>query len=246
MTPYFFASGGVIYAFENSNFAGKFILLLLGIGSILSWSVIITKMWSVHKARKQADDFLKKFRADRKPLKLFMERVSYDANPMFEIYVAGCRELSYHMLGSENYDETYRARLQRAERISLSEMTSIRVAMEKAVGEQGLKLESQMILLSTTVSGSPFLGLLGTVWGVMDTFSDIAKAGSASLLAMAPGVSGALITTVTSLAVAIPAMFGYNYLITSIRSLTIEMDNFAAELAASMEREYVDHNKLVS
>ena len=110
-----------------------------------------------------------------------------------------------------------------------------------AVGETALSLESQMILLATAVSGSPFLGLLGTVWGVMDAFTGVAEAGSPNLVAMAPGVSGALITTVVALCVAIPAMFGYNFLVTSIRGIIVEMDNFAAELASEFEHKYVDH-----
>jgi biopolymer transport protein ExbB/TolQ len=75
----------------------------------------------------------------------------------------------------------------------------------------------------------------------MDTFTGVAEAGSANLAAMAPGVSGALITTVTALCVAIPAMFGYNFLVTSIRAMTVEMDNFAAELASEFEHKYVEH-----
>ena len=102
-------------------------------------------------------------------------------------------------------------------------------------------LEKGMIVLSTAVAGGPFIGLLGTVWGVMDTFTGVALAGSASLQAMAPGVSGALVTTVTGLLVAIPAMFGYNFLVTSIRSLIVQSDNFAAELASEIEHRYVNH-----
>ena len=117
-------------------------------------------------------------------------------------------------------------------------MNSVRAAMERAVGEESLKLESNLILLATAVSGAPFLGLLGTVWGVMDAFSGIAMAGQASLAAMAPGVSGALITTVVGLLVAIPAMFGYNFLTTSIRSQNIQMENFAAECAAVFEHRF--------
>jgi biopolymer transport protein TolQ len=121
-------------------------------------------------------------------------------------------------------------------------MRVVASAMERAVGESALRLESQMILLATAVSGAPFLGLLGTVWGVMDTFSGVALAGSANLQAMAPGVSGALITTVTGLLVAIPAMFGYNFLVTSIRSLIVQNDNFAAELSSEFEHKYVNHS----
>jgi biopolymer transport protein ExbB/TolQ len=145
------------------------------------------------------------------------------------------------MLGSTEVDETFRARLDSAEKISPSQMRAVTVAMERAVGEAGLKLESQMIILSTAVSGAPFLGLLGTVWGVMDAFSGIAQSGSANLAAMAPGVSGALITTVVGLLVAIPAMFGYNFLVTSVRSMIVQAENFAAELSSEIEHKFVDH-----
>src|SRR5205085_8004533 len=129
-------------------------------------------------------------------------------------------------------DETFRGRLDAAIRITPAQMRAVQSAMERAVGESSLRLESRMILLASAVGGAPFLGLLGTVWGVMDTFGDVAAAGSANLAAMAPGVSAALITTVTGLLVAIPAMFGYNYLITTIRAMIVELDNFAAELAS--------------
>ena len=122
-------------------------------------------------------------------------------------------------------------------------MRVVTTAMERAVGETALRMESQMILLATAVSGAPFLGLLGTVWGVMETFGDVAAAGSANLAAMAPGVSSALVTTVTGLLVAIPAMFGYNYLVTTLRGMVVELDNFAAELASEFEHKYVDHGE---
>ena len=101
-----------------------------------------------------------------------------------------------------------------------------------------------MIILTTAVAGGPFIGLLGTVWGVMETFSGIAKAASASLTAMAPGVAGALIATVVGLFVAIPAMFAYNLMITSIRQLTQELDNFNSEITTSIEHQYVDNRAL--
>src|SRR5205807_4709722 len=161
---------------------------------------------------------------------------------LFNGYRAGCEEMAFHLLGSTEVDETFRARLEVADKITPAQMGSVTAAMERAVGETALGLESQMILLATAVAGAPFLGLLGTVWGVMDAFTDVAVAVSANLTTLAPGVSGALITTVMSLCVAIPAMFGYNFLVTSIRSLIVEMDNFAAELASEFEHKYVDHN----
>jgi len=107
-----------------------------------------------------------------------------------------------------------------------------------------MSLEKGMIVLSTAVAGGPFIGLLGTVWGVMETFAGIAKAGQASLTAMAPGVAGALIATVVGLLVAIPAMFGYNFMVTTIRNITQELDGFASRYANQIEHHYVDNRDI--
>ena len=111
--------------------------------------------------------------------------------------------------------------------------------LERAVAQQSLRLESGLILLAIAVSGAPFLGLLGTVWGVMSAFSYVAMAQKADLATMAPGVSAALITTVAGLLVAIPSMFGYNWLVHNLRVQTVELDNFAQELVSHMETEYL-------
>jgi biopolymer transport protein TolQ len=241
LIPNLIAAGGLLFAFEHATVAGKLVLLLLAIGSIFSWSIMITKLRVIQFARKQNTRFLAAFRQDRQPLRLFEKNARFLGSPVFNVYRAGCREMAFHLLGSAELDETFRARLEIADKISPAQMGAVNAAMERAVGETALDLESQMILLATAVSGSPFLGLLGTVWGVMDAFTGVAEAGSPSLASMAPGVSGALITTVTALCVAIPAMFGYNFLVTSIRAMIVEMDNFAAELASDFEHKFVDH-----
>lgn len=215
-------------------------MFVLFFGSIFSWSVMVTKIRVIRFARAQSGRFLELFRADRQPLRIYEQKTRHDGSPIYKVYQAGCRELTFHLLGSPEVDETFRGRLEGA-KISPAQMRAVSSAMERAVGENALALEAQMILLATAVSGAPFLGLLGTVWGVMDTFGDVAAAGQANLAQMAPGVSAALITTVTGLLVAIPAMFGYNFLVTSIRSMIVEMDNFAAELASEFEHKYVDH-----
>src|SRR6476659_1011763 len=241
----FVAAGGLVFSFEHATVAGKMVLFFLAIGSIFSWSVMVTKMRVVQFARKQTDRFLAAFRQDRQPLRLFESDVRFPGSPVFNVYRAGCDELTFHLLGSAEIDETFRARLEIADKITPAQMHAVTAAMERAVGETALKLESQMILLATAVSGAPFLGLLGTVWGVLDAFTGVAVAGSPNLTTMAPGVSGALITTVTALCVAIPAMFGYHFLVTSIRGMIVQMDNFAAELASEFEHKYVEHNARV-
>ena len=235
--------GGLFYALQNSTLPGKVVLGALFLASVLSWTVMITKFRMLSRSRERRMDFLDAFRADRQPLSLFQSGARFSGAPVFTVYQAGCRELSFQMLGSAEVDETFAARLETAPKISPAQMRMVQTAMERCIGETALKLESQMVLRSTAGSGAPFLGLLGTVWGVMDTFSDVATAGKANLAAMAPGVSAALITTVTGLLVAIPAMFGYNWLITTLRGMIVELDNFGAELSSAIEHKYVDHGE---
>lgn len=236
-------ASGIVYAFIESTMEGKAVLLTLFLASIFSWSVMVTKFRFLHFAKRQSERFSTLFRRDRSPLRIYEQGLHFDGSPLFEIYRAGVAELCLQMLGSTEVDETFRARLDDAQKISPAQMRAVQAAMERAVGETALKLESQMIILSTAVSGGPFLGLLGTVWGVMDAFAGIAASGSANLAAMAPGVSGSLITTIVGLLVAIPAMFGYNFLVTSVRSMIVQSDNFAAELSSEIEHRYVEHGQ---
>lgn len=232
------ASSGILFAFENSNLAGKGIIVLLLVGSIFSWSVMWAKFSQLRAARRATQSFLKAFRSSADPLEAYLASRPVGESPQAIIYHAGAKELCFHLTGSSTVDSTLAARLGSARPLGETAMNSVRTAMDRAVGEESLRLEANLILLATAVSGAPFLGLLGTVWGVMDAFSGIAMAGQASLAAMAPGVSGALITTVIGLLVAIPAMFGYNYLTTWIRALVVEMENFAAECAAVFEHRF--------
>jgi len=240
----FFAEVGIVYAFWHSNYAGKAVIALLMFGSIFSWSVMVSKIVMIRKAKTDTRRFLKRFRTARKPLAIYQAREIYPDSPSYAVYLAGCKELTFHLLGTTEIDDTFSSRVAEADRISNVAMSAVRSALEREVGEQALRMEDRMTVLATAVSGAPFLGLLGTVWGVMDTFSAIAAEHSASLTTMAPGVSGALITTVTGLLVAIPAMFGYNFLVVTIRGMTVELDNFAGELAAAFDHRYLDTGRV--
>jgi biopolymer transport protein ExbB/TolQ len=232
------ASAGILFAFEHTDVAGKAVLLALLVGSIFSWSIIIAKASQLISARKATLGFLKVFRSSTDPLEAYLAARPAGESPQASVYQAGAKELCFHLTGSSTIDSTLASRITSARPIGETSMNSVRSAMERAVGEESLRLESNLIILATAVSGAPFLGLLGTVWGVMDAFSGIAQAGQASLAAMAPGVSGALITTVVGLLVAIPAMFGYNFLTTYTRSFIVETENFAAECAAVFEHRF--------
>ena len=114
--------------------------------------------------------------------------------------------------------------------------------MERAVAEAATRLESRMSVVATVLSAAPFLGLLGTLWGIMDVFANLAFAGAgAGLIALSPGISAALLTTIVSIIVAIPSLIGYNLLVSRIRGLIVRMDNFASELSGLLDRHFVDH-----
>jgi biopolymer transport protein ExbB/TolQ len=155
--------------------------------------------------------------------------------PLIMVYQEGCRELDARLRSPGS--------VTRRRYVSLKGMEHVKRTLERTVAQQSLKLESGLILLAIAVSGAPFLGLLGTVWGVMSTFSYVAIKGSADLKTMAPGVSAALVTTVAGLLVAIPSMFGYNWLVHNLRVQTVQLDNFAQELVSHMETEYLQEDE---
>ena len=246
------------FAFEKSTIEGKVTISLLVLLSLFSWTVIINKALQVRKARRRTRDFIEAFRAVRDPLELARTGKEFDGSPAFEVYSAGTEELTYHLKnnpvtvkpgakgfgGAADLGQTDVFARTQAVKVSQASFESVLVAMDRTVSAETLSLEKGMIVLTTAVAGGPFIGLLGTVWGVMETFSGIAIAKSASLTAMAPGVAGALIATVVGLFVAIPAMFAYNLMITSVRGITQELDNFNSELGTALEHQYVDQRPL--
>ena len=236
-TPMFGLSA-IQFAFEKATPEGKVTICFLAIVSMLSWTVIITKGRQLWRARRVGKKFFAAYRSTRDPLDLHRKKQEFDGAPAYEVYYTGAEEMNYHLTKSP-------VQVNGTPHISRASFDFVRVAMERAVSTQGMALEKGMIVLSTAVAGGPFIGLLGTVWGVMETFSGIARANAASLTAMAPGVAGALIATVVGLFVAIPAMFAYNYMVTSIRAITQELDGFATEYATALEHKYVDNRSIV-
>jgi len=253
-----FFANALQFAFDKATTEGKVTITLLALVSLFSWTVIITKGRQLYQAQKAGRKFYKDYRATRDPLELFAQKKDYSGAPAFEVYTTGAEELAYQLKNNpvivtprpkmisptDGPGQTDLFARQNTKRISASSFESVRVVLERAVSAQAISLEKGMIILSTAVAGGPFIGLLGTVWGVMETFSGIAKVQAASLTAMAPGVAGALIATVVGLFVAIPAMFAYNYMITTIRAITQELDNFNTEYATAIEHAYVDNRSV--
>ena len=236
--PVFLAAAGaqareaeLLYVWEQATPEAKAIIACLVVFSITAWSVMIAKALQMRRAKTLNHFFNTEYRTQKHVLDVFDRRIQADGCPLFMVYEAGSQELDARL---KSPDGSGRKRF-----VSLNGMEHVKRSLENTVAQECLKLESGLILLAIAVSGAPFLGLLGTVWGVMSTFGHIAQQGSATMAAMAPGVAAALITTVAGLLVAIPSMFGYNWLVHTLRVLTVELDNFAQDLASKMETEYL-------
>ncbi len=253
-------SNAIGFAYEHLTKEGFATILALFVVSIFSWTVIITKARQLYRARKAGKKFFAAYRTTRDPMELFRSQQEFDGAPAYELYATGAEEVVYHLknnpvqlsqikplanaesgLPSGQTDILARSIVTKISRASFE---SVQVALERAASTEAMSLEKGMIVLSTAVAGGPFIGLFGTVWGVMETFSGIGRAGAASLTAMAPGVAAALLATVAGLSVAIPAMFAYNYMVTTIRGITQELDGFASEYATALEHKYVDNRSL--
>lgn len=221
----------LLYVWEQATPEAKVIIFCLVIFSITAWSVMIAKALQMRRAKRLNLFFTTEYRSQKAVLEVFDRRVQADGCPLFKVYQAGSVELDTRLKNPGGNG--------RKQFVSLKGMEHVKRSLENTVAQESLKLESGLILLAIAVSGAPFLGLLGTVWGVMSTFGHIAQQGSATMAAMAPGVAAALITTVAGLLVAIPSMFGYNWLVHNLRVLTVELDNFAQDLASKMETEYL-------
>lgn len=235
---YLFAAAGtvankaeLVYVWEQATPEAKAIIVCLIIFSIVAWSVMVSKALQMRRARKLNYYFDQEFHSQKKVLDMFDRKLQVEGCPLYMVYQTGCVELDARLRGPGGERSK--------QQVSLKNMEHVKRAMENVVAQESLKLESGLILLAIAVSGAPFIGLLGTVWGVMSTFAGIAQQGSATMAAMAPGVSAALITTVAGLLVAIPSMFSYNWLVHNLRVFTVGLDNFAQELVSKMETEFL-------
>ncbi|MEO5804261.1 MAG: MotA/TolQ/ExbB proton channel family protein [Verrucomicrobiota bacterium] len=231
---YLLAESQLHYVWSRAPNEGRAILIVLMIFSVFAWSVMVSKSLQMRRAKKLNLFFDAEFRAQKNVLGIFDRRLQVEGCPLFAVYQAGSLELDARLK-----DPTTDGR---KKYVSLKGMEHVKRILENTVAREALKLESGLILLAIAVSGAPFMGLLGTVWGVMITFADVGQRGSADLVTMAPGVSTALVTTVAGLLVAIPSMFGYNWLVHNLRVRTVELDNFAQELISKVETEYLQED----
>ncbi len=229
------------FSFGETTAAGRLVLIVLIVLSIFSWTVMLTKFAALRRARQANREFLEAFRNSVHALQLFEEKQTFDDAPGYDVYLAGCRELSCHLVGGPDVDDTYQTRLREANPISPSQLDGVSQEMKREVGQLTLQLESQLPVLAAVTSGAPFLALLGTAWSVMEAFSSTAASTAPALQALAPGLAGSLLITVAGLLVALPALFGYSCLIHRIRAVVIGLEAYSSELTAIFAKYFVDH-----
>lgn len=211
--------------FADSNLAGKLIVVALFGFSLLAWTVMVGKYMDLRSLR-QANLVLQR--------KLSQESSSVNPDPRLLKYKGPYASLLAAAVGAYH-------RHQGAE--TAAKISFMENALQRTVAEATMQYESNMVLLGSIVTGAPFMGLLGTVWGVMDAFGGIGSGGTASIQSLAPGVSGALLTTVAGLLVAIPSVFGYNFLLANTKIMITELENFASALADRLEIEALEHQQ---
>jgi biopolymer transport protein TolQ len=225
-TP-FFATASIIEIFERCGTIDKVIVLGLGVFSLVAWTVMFGKHFELKRLRVLNHSFELHLNDQRTLLDLpesFRNKRVIPFADLFADAVEGYWRAA--AMGKERGIENSRARLEHAEN-----------ALQRAIARQTLRYEANMIFLASIVSGAPFIGLLGTVWGVMEAFSSVATQQTAGIQQLAPGVSGAMLATIAGLVVAIPSVFGYNLLLGHTRRMITELENFASALADRIELE---------
>jgi biopolymer transport protein TolQ len=222
---------------------GKLVLLILLGFSVASWAVIIHKWLLLRRVRRETRMFREIFAESDNLSLVYAATKQYYVSPLARIFASGYAELrSYladkipgrgrHALSDELNGDT-------AMGAEIFEVGRFERLLRLAASEETMRLERLLPFLATTGSATPFIGLFGTVWGVMNAFHGIGLRGSATLATVAPGISEALIATAAGLAAAIPAVIAYNHFLSRIRVITTEMENFAGEFATYAERELV-------
>lgn len=216
----------LVSSFLDSTGIGQGIVVSLVLMSIVGWTAMAFRWGMYHKVRQETRRFYKAFRHETHPMALFLRQQRFQDCPAYKVYLRACGAA----LRAMDLDESSSLDVVGTQTLSPADLLAIRDAAERQLAEEVLLLENDMPIIATVTTAAPFLGLLGTVWGVMDAFGGMAVTGNPTLSAVAPGISAALLTTVVGLLVAIPSLVGYNLLNDILRKETVGMDNFVQEL----------------
>ena len=212
--------------FFESGLAVQIIMVILVFFSIWSWAIFFKKMYDLRVTKRKAQEFLKSFHFHRDIEKIYSLGYSLNSNIYGRVLESGLEEFKF-------LKENLNLR-------ALEMADNIKLAMDRAKAAEIESLENSLPFLGTIVAASPFLGLLGTVWGIMEAFLEIRARGSAHIMVVAPGITDALISTVYGLLVAIPALVFNNLLRSQIIRIDSELDNFISEAFANLKRGLIE------
>jgi biopolymer transport protein TolQ len=216
-----FAGGEIVDLILQTGPVAKFVLLLLIVFSVVSWAVILSKWRLISRARTQSGRFVRSFRKAQRMADVASVVDQFRPSPLVDVFEGAVAEFKRQM-GTTG---------------AINNLPAIQRSMQIASSEGITRLERNLPWLAITGAVTPFIGLFGTVWGIIDAFHGLGTAGAATLRAVAPGISEALITTAAGLAAAIPAVIAYNLILGSVRELAARNDDFSLEMLNLVERQ---------
>ncbi|HZO98711.1 MAG TPA: MotA/TolQ/ExbB proton channel family protein [Terriglobia bacterium] len=219
--------GEVWQLIASTGIVARVVLLLLLFFSVLSWAIIFKKAKNFKAARQESREFLRVFRQSKKLSEIRSFGLNLKASPLPGVFEAGYREIESQAVISENPGKPRIRSLQAVQR-----------ALQIASSSELSRMEQWLSWLATTGAVTPFIGLFGTVWGIIDAFHGLGTAGTASLRSVAPGISEALITTAAGLFAAIPAVIAYNQFVQRLKEFGGMMDDFSLEFLNMTERHF--------
>lgn len=228
------AAADFIQLILGASLVVQAVLIFLVIFSIASWAIVLYKALAFSRMEKQSATFLDVFRRSTKFSEVQAVCKSLADSPLVGMFQAGYAELNLQLRQPPGHSSPDSP----APRPTLKSLAAVDRALLRASSVEVNKLEKRVPFLATTASITPFIGLLGTVWGIMDAFQEIGRQGSTDLAVVAPGIAEALITTALGLFAAIPAVYFYNHFTTKVKVYTAEMDDFALEFLNIAERNF--------
>ncbi len=228
-------TGGVADLVLSAGPIAKIVLSVLAVFSIICWALIVEKWWEFRRIRRESSRFLRIFREARRFSAIFTAAKKFRESPLAQIHLAAGQELASMLGGVEIVDRVLE---ESEEGLGPERLDAINRAMRRVASGEIARMERYLPFLATTASSAPFIGLFGTVWGIMTSFQSIGAQGSANLAVVAPGISEALIATAAGLGAAIPAVMGYNFFVNRVKHWAVEMDGFALELLNVVGRSF--------
>jgi biopolymer transport protein TolQ len=225
-------SENIFQIFLQAGPTARAVLIILALFSLASWGIIIAKLWSFSRASSASRSFLAHFRRSRKFADVLGITDKCVASPLVGIFKAGYAELDQQVKAGREVAPSDSGRL------FVKSLAAIERALERAAAAENTRLSNRLPFLATTASATPFIGLFGTVWGIMNAFTQISQSGSTSIVAVAPGIAEALINTAAGLVAAVPALIAYNNFNGRLRVFRAEMRDFALEFMNLAERHF--------